>query len=449
MRTEMLDRSDALRFVSNRLGDRDLFCGGLRSDDVEGLADLPQLAGSFSIIGGYERPAAVPSSDFEQLWGSRMDLDAWDIDDHLEHDAVLEFRNEILHRLLKPSALFVYRPTRFLSSIAFSRRDRCRYLGLFSEHQSAFDHKPWVESSLADLGVDRISWTYVANEERRRVVRMVQEGPVMLRPSRTSGGVGLVLVTDPSQIDDTWPRQRDAYAGVAAYLRGAVPVNVGATVWSDGGVTVGYPSVQLIGLPSCTDKPFGFCGNDFGAASDLEPAVLDAIETSTRAVGWWLARHGYLGSFGVDYLLHEGVPLFTEVNPRFQGSTHASCRISVELGEACLMLDHLAALLGADAPRREPLRHAARRLPDLASVVVHWQGDRQAVDVRPLAKKLRAAPNHVSTDVQSHPMLTADPGATVIRTTARSRFTVGGFELASPWSDILALWTERDGGMEP
>src|ERR1700677_1883451 len=244
MRREMTNRPDGLRFVSTQLGTRELFWGGRRADDAEGLADLPQLSGSFSIIGGYERPMAIPGFDFEQLWGSRVDLDNWDIDDHFGQDTVIEFRNEILHRLLKSSALFVYRPTRFLSSIAFSRRDRCRYIGLFSEHQSAFDHKPWVESNVANLGLDRIDWTYVADEERRRVDRLVQDGPIMLRPSRSSGGVGLALVTDPTQIDAAWPRQRDTFASVAPYLDGAVPVNVGATVWRDGGVTVGHPSVQ-------------------------------------------------------------------------------------------------------------------------------------------------------------------------------------------------------------
>jgi formate-dependent phosphoribosylglycinamide formyltransferase (GAR transformylase) len=443
------DRRDILRFVEERLGTRDLYWAGLRSDDIEGLADLPQLVGAFSIIGGYERPTAVPSEDFELLWGTRMDVDRWDIDDQLEREAVHEFRYQILHRLRSPSAVFAYRPTRFLSSITFSRSDQCLYLGMFSEHQAAFDHKPWVESSLGELGVERVTWTYVANEERNRVLRMLENGPVMLRPSRSSGGTGLLLVSRPAEVDSAWPHQRDAFAGVAPYLEGAVPVNIGATVWRDGGVTCGHPSVQLIGLSSCTEKPFGYCGNDFGATRDLEGTVLEAVEHKTRIVGGWLGRHGYVGTFGVDFLVHDGVALFTEVNPRFQGSTHASCQLSVEAGESCLMLDHLAALLGAKTPLRESLRSVVRRLPTFATVVVHWQGDRRQIDVRQLAGELRAAPNHVRTDVQAHPTLPVDRGATVIRATTRSRLTTQGHDLAEPWCAILDRWKRSNCGMEP
>lgn len=432
--------------MSERLGDRRLFWGGLRSDDVEAITDVPQLAGSFSIIGGYDRATVVPSSDFEQLWESRMDLDAWDIDEHPTHPAVSKFRDEILHYLLRPSVLVVYRPTRFLSSIAFSRRDRCRYLGLFSEHQAAFDHKPWVESSLGELGIRRVTWSYVANEERRRVGRMVDDGPIMLRPSRTSGGMGLVLITDPSEIDSAWPHQQDAFASVAPYLDGAIPVNIGATVWRDGQVTLRHPSVQLIGLPTCTDKPFGYCGNDFGAVRNLDVSSIDAVDASTRLVGRWLAEHGYVGSFGVDYLIHDGAALFTEVNPRFQGSTHASCRLSIEADEACLMLDHLAAFLGLGAPPQEPLRHLVRRVPDLASVVVHWQAERRPIDVSPLAEDLRLVPSHVRTDVLAHPRLCAERGSTILRTTFRSQCTTNGFDLAAPWSGILADWMATKDG---
>ena len=428
---------EAVRRISERLGERALFWGGLRSDDVEAIADVPQLAGSFSMIGGFERPTAVPSTDFEHLWGSRMDLDAWDIDDHPDHPATLEFRNEILGHLLRPSALVVYRPTRFLSSIAFSRRDRCRYLGLFSGHQAAFDHKPWVESSLNDIGVPCLPWTYVANEERRRVARMVESRPQMLRPSRTSGGVGLVMVTDPAEIDTAWPHQQDAFASVAPYLEGAVPVNVGATVWRDGGVTLRHPSVQLIGLPACTDKPFGFCGNDFGAVRDLDPAAIDSIDGSTRLIGRWLARHGFVGSFGVDYLVHDGAALFTEVNPRLQGSTHASCRLSIEAGESCVMLDHIAAFLGLDAPAQPPLRDLVPLIPDLASFVVHSQTPTRSIDVGAVADVLRRVPSHVRTDVQAHPTLPSEPGSALLRATFRDRCTTTGFDLSAPWQDIL------------
>lgn len=444
----MTDRSDTLRRVTDRLGHRRLFWSGLRSDDVEAITDVPQLEGGFSIIGGYERSTVVQSLEFEQMWGARMDLDAWDIDGHPDHTAVAEFRNEILHHLVRPSALVVYRPTRFLSSVAFSRRDRCLYLGLFGEHQAAFDHKPWVESGLDELGIARIPWSYVANEERHRVDRLLDGGPLMLRPSRSSGGTGLVRVEHPDDVDRAWPVQADSFASVTRYLDGAIPVNVGGTVWRDGHVTLRHPSVQLIGVPACTDKPFGYCGNDFGAIRDLDRAAIDAIDANSRLIGGWLSRFGYLGTFGVDFLVHEGVPLFTEVNPRFQGSTHASCRLSIEADETCLMLDHIASFLGLEAPRSRSLRDMQVEMPNLASFVVHRQGLARSLDSRPLADELRAALGWLRTDVQADPSLPCEPGSTILRATSRARLTTSGFDLTDPCSTIVSRWTASIEGGE-
>lgn len=437
----MGDRRKMLDLVSEALGDRDLYWAGLRRDDVEAISDLPQLAGSFSIVGGHGCRTAVRGVDFEQLWGSRVDLDAWDMDDHLGHDAVMEYRDEILRTLLRPSALLPYRPTRFLSSIAFSRRERCRYLGLFNEHQAAFDHKPWVESSMADLGVPHVEWTYVADEERRHVERMLADGPIMVRPSRTSGGVGLYMVDDAADIDGAWPQdQDDSYAGIAPYLPDAVPVNIGATVWRDGHVTMGHASVQVIGVPELTEKPFGYCGNDFGLIKDLDGAVVDAIEAGTVAVGAWLGRHGYVGAFGVDYLVNDGEALFTEVNPRFQGSTHASCQLSVEADESCAMLDHLGAFLGVESPDRPPLRDMVASVPAFSHLVVHWQGDTQPVDVEPLAEELREGPGHARTDMLADADIDLERGAIAARTVTRATVTSSGFDLAEPWSSKIASW---------
>lgn len=351
----MSDRKKTLDFVSSRLGKRDLIWAGLRADDIEALSDLPQLAASFSIIGGYDRVGAIPTVDFEDLSGARPDLDAWDIDDHLETPAAHSFREAMLRRLAKPTALLPYRPSRFLSAILFARRDQCMDLGLFGAHQAAFEHKPWVETMVAGLGIPRVQWTYIADEERTLARQMLSDGPIMLRASRSAGGAGILRVDDPKLLARHWPRQPEAFASIAPFLEGATPINVAATVWHDG-VTMYHPSVQLIGIPECTTRPYGYCGNDFGLARDLDRATLDAIEVGVAALGGWLRRYGYLGTFGVDFLAHRGKPLFAEINPRFQGSTHASSQLSREAGESCVILDHVAAILGHDAPRVRPLR---------------------------------------------------------------------------------------------
>jgi len=443
-----------LAFISERLGRRDLIWGGLRSDDIESISDLEQVAGSFSIIGGHDRGGAVPSLDFEDLSGVREDLDSWDIEDHLDTPQAREFREALLNRLAGPSALLPYRPSNFLSAILFARRDRCLDLGLFAAHQALFEHKPWVETKIGDLGVPRVPWIYVADEEQRRVQQMLRAGPIMLRVSRSSGGAGLVRVDAPSELSVRWPHRPEAFVGVTPFLEGALPLNISGTVWHDG-VTMNHLSVQLIGIPSCATRPFGYCGNDFGSVRDLDAGILDAIERNVEIIGRWLRKYNYLGTFGVDLLLHRGLVLFTEVNARFQGSTHASSQLSGEAGESCVILDHLAAILGRSAPRRRPLREAMAETPSFAHLVIHWTGETRLLDTGPLTAALRELPGVCRVDVAAKPGVKVAKGGVAARVATRDRMTSDGYSLTPRWQEaatkvpvLLSGAAERTEGSE-
>lgn len=440
----MTERQARLDFISRKLGRRELIWAGLRTDDIEAISDLPHLAESFSVIGGRNRNGLMPSVEFEDLSGRRVDLDAWDIEEHLETQPAREFRHRILNRLLGNTALLPYRPSRFLSSILFARRDRCLDLGLFGVHQQLFEYKPWVETSVAALRLERVKWEYVADEELARVRRRLSDGPIMLRVSRSSGGAGLVRVDDPGLLEESWPHRPEAFVAVSCFIEKAIPVNVGATVWRNG-VTMRHPSVQLIGVSECTTRPFGYCGNDFGLAAELDDLTLEQLERSVMTLGRWLRRCNYLGTFGVDFLVDtRGVPLFTEINPRFQGSTHASSQLSSEAAESCLFLDHIAATLGHDAPSSRSLKEIARTVKPLAHIVIHWPGSPSQLDSAPLASALRAQPAHCRTDIASKPNVTTDTGGVVARVTVRDRVTATGYELLDPWRTVITSWVENN-----
>jgi hypothetical protein len=426
-----MDRKRLVEEVSRKLGRRKLVWAGLRGDDIEPLSDLPQLEASFSIMSRYRRRSSVESMAYEDLSGVRVDPEMWDIDEHIEARETREFRRGLLRALAGDSALLPYRPSQFLSAIWFARGEHCLNLGMFGGHQAAFEHKPWVETSISKLpGVYRIPWRYVADEEQLSARSMARGQDVMLRRSRTSGGEGFVRVPRAKDIVDYWPQIPERFASVAPFIEGALPVNVGATVWADGGVTVHYPSVQLIGIPGIVTREFGYCGNDFGRARDIEPVVLDELEYSTRQIGGWLARNGYRGSFGVDFLVHEAHALFTEINPRFQGSTHMSCRLSIDAGESCLMLEHVAAWLGLPAPQGRPLRDMVAELPDRAHIVLHWTGDLGVrLQARNAVRTLREYPGSSAIDLLPGEDIDVNPGAPILRWAVRTQVTESGYEL--------------------
>jgi hypothetical protein len=444
-----MKRDALLKEVSKRLSGRRLIWAGLRGDDVEPLADLSQLAGSFTIANTYARSPHIDALSYEDLSGVRVDPEVWDIDEHLGAVETAEFRRSLLRALSVPSALLPYRPSKFLSALWFARRDRCQNLGLFGGHQAAFEHKPWVETAVAELGLPHIPWVYVADEDQLHTHKLLERGPIMLRESRTSGGEGLVRVTDPHELTAQWPHVDEAFVSVSPYLTGGIPVNVGATVWHNG-VTVHYPSVQLIGIAGCVTRPFGYCGNDFGLARDLDPKLIDSIERSTITIGAWLRSQGYLGTFGVDFLLHQGKLLFTEINPRFQGSTTASSWLSVENGEGCLLLEHLAALLRKPAPSERPLRDRVKELPDLAHLVVHWTGPHAArLDPQPLISAMSRIRRGNWSDVLTNPKIITSRGASVARITVRDRLTTSGFDLSEPYRSTVDAWNRAALATQP
>lgn len=432
---------DTLRHeVTERLGRRRLVWSGLRGEDAEPLADLTQLDASYSIIGRYAHRETVEGLAHEDLTGVRPDLEVYDIDNHLAEEAARAFRRAHLRTLSESSALLPYRASQFLSSIWFARRDRCLHLGLFGGHEAAFEHKPWVETSLQALAIPTVPWMYIADEDQLTTNQLLHQGPVVLRRSRTSGGEGFQLVGDALGLAEAWPSVPEAFISVAPFLEPTLPLNVGATVWHDG-VTVHRPSVQLVGIDNCVTRAFGYCGNDFTLAASLERDLIDRIEQTTTTIGNWMREHGYRGTFGVDYLLHKGTLLFTEVNPRFQGSTQASCRLSIARDEPCLMLEHVAAFLGVDAPQLPPLRVRVAEDPPLAQIVVHWTGpNTRSLDPTPLAETVARHGSGADTDVLTRPDLATEPGAVVARMVIQGSVTTDGFELVPPWRHAIDAW---------
>ncbi len=415
-------------------------------------------------MGGYARRSKVESVSHEELSGVRHDMELWDIDFDDDHEAKEEFRNRLIKELRRgPSALMPYRPSRFLSSVAFvcadptlppglDRAQRCWNLGPAAPLQAAFDDKPWVETSLAaDEGVPIIPWRYVPDSARQVAKQMVRDAPVVLRPSRTSGGEGILPAYTEQDVDELWRESAEGFMSVAPKLDEAIPLNIGATVWDDG-VTVHYPSFQLIGIDSCTSRYYGYCGNDFGAVKELDPTVVDLVEEYTRRAGRWLQRHGYRGTFGADYLVSNTPTLpsrnggttqvlFTEINPRFQGSTRTSAWLSTTSGEACLYLEHLAAMLRIAAPRQRPLRELVAEVEDRAHVVVHWMGaDASRLNADQLIAKLLDFDEKVDADLVVDDQILVEPGATVLRATTSRRLTADGKKLADGYAQIVSGW---------
>jgi len=434
-----MQRTEALKAISSRLEGRRLVWFGTRGDDSESAAAIPEFKAAFSILAPHRRRHSVRSVSLEELSGVRVDLDSYEIDEEPNIEAFAAFRKSALQALAGHTAVFTYRPSVLVSALCFARRDNCRYLGLFKDFQAAFEHKPWVESSIRALGISAIPWHYVADEDQLDSLTDLSRGAVMLRRSRSSGGTGLVRVENFAELQEHWPHQIEAYVSVAPFIEGGIPLNVGAVVWHDG-VTLHPLSLQLIGHPDCTNRPFGYCGNDYSAAQFLDATIVEQIQQDTLSIGEWMRAHGYLGAFGVDFLVKDGVALFTEVNPRFQGSTHLSSDISSAMDESCIVLEHLAALLGVDSPPTLDLTDYFAE-SQCSHLIVHWTGAETArIDGTQLVEGFDQSSRLRRSDVVVRPTVLCQPSSTVARLTFDGPISSTGFDLESGIADTVRTW---------
>lgn len=429
----------AVARLREELDGRRLIWFGIRGEDGEALLQIPELSSSYSIIAKLRSSSLRDESNvsLEEITGVREDLDTYDIDEPASRTAdVLTFRRRLLSEVSGRCVVMPYRPSGLVSSLAFARRDTVTLAGLHKDRQHIFENKPWVETELGDRGVRGLGWRYVADEHRDVALRLLERGPQVIRASRTSGGVGIAVVRDAADLEQHWPAELDAFVGFAPYLDPTYPINLSGVVFPDGSVRLHPASLQLIGVPSCTDRPFGYVGNDFGALKSLSSGILSELDDLGITVGRWLHEERYNGVFGVDALVHNGAVHFTEINARFQGSSALSARVARHVDVPDLFLDHLAAMLGTGPlGPRVTIGEWAQSQPDLAKIVVHnISGARVARDHDRLLPSLS---HGVRLDQLPASDLEIQPDGVVAALTFQRSITETGFEI-DPEADALA-----------
>ncbi len=427
----------AVDAVRRELGGNHLIWLGIRGQDAEPLLRFAEFVGSFSLIAPLRSGslAADMNQSLEQLSGRRIDPDA-DTVDLAADEHGREFQRRLLKAVSGECVLMTYRPTALASDLAFSMATTMRLAGMFADRNASFDHKPWVETQLRARHVKGLGWTYVAKENRSRVERLVAaEGPQILRTGRKSGGVGIVLVRHHDEIDACWPDGNDTFVGVSRYVETGVPVNLSGCVFRDGTLRVHPASVQLIGVPSCIDRPFGYCGNDFVAAAALPSSVLNALDALAATVGTWLHEERYVGAFGVDALVVEEDVRFVEVNARFQGSSALSAEIALGLDLPDLYLDHLAATLGLQTVSPGlSISEWASCSPPAAHVVVHNTMGCDAI--RADEVEMPDVPRDVRLTLLPDDIRIA-PGGTLCRLVLSRSVTLDGFALDAATEEMV------------
>lgn len=427
------DYNKRTKQIREAIGTRLLCWFGVRGIDALPLNNYGRLSHIYSQTAPIYEGFDIYEKSLETILMRRVDLNTYDIDFDLEH-YTRDFKRTVLFGVKEEMILVPYRPQEFLSSIYFPHHESIHYFGLFHKFQRTFEHKPWVEKSLKDFGVNVVPWEYVRNIERDMVKDKISKGKTLLiRPPYSSGGAGYTLI---KKVEDIYTNpvsaSNDGFFSIAPYFKDSIPFNINGCIYKDGSVRVFLPSFQLIGINELTNRPLGYCGNDFGAVKKIDRIIIDGIEEIAVKIGSWLARKEYLGIFGIDLLFENGRVCMVEINPRFQGSTLLSSQLSAEAEDGDPYGEHLAAFLGLEAPKLAPLRDR----------VIHMGNDSQIVAYNILPRDISLnihAVEELSTDFYGLPKqhVHIAPEGMILKKFFSESVTNNGYNLFPEVSSVL------------
>jgi len=216
-----------------------------------------------------------------------------------------------------------------------------------------FDNKVLLYRNLPKLSLPRIPGRV---DKPGRVsfdmLRKELSVPFVIQFPYGSSGHFTFIIREEKEYNKLRRDYPDTMAVIRKYIDG-FSLNVNAAIVSseNGPITAcTFPSVQIAGIPECSNFASAFCGNDYAAAGGVERGVIRQVEKHVGVIGKWMAGDGYRGVFGMDFVVDKGTVYPVEINPRFQNSTSLFTVLSSmsRSPENTLFLLHIAEFLQTD-----------------------------------------------------------------------------------------------------
>ncbi len=271
-------------------------------------------------------------------WGNRDLEKLWEGPTRKRIEAFIEKRKA-------PINTICYRSLRVLE-----QDRRFRVLAPALKLKDMFDDKLRQLDLFARLGI-KTPKTYVCrlNETTFSEARDGLGGPFVVQPPVGSSGENTYFVTKEADFDS-------ARVALGSHQRVKLSKYIPVPSLNGHGVVLKTsqglhslavcPSVQIVGVHGCTDRAEIYCGNDFSAAASVSKSVRDEICTIMENVGRYMGSKGFLGVFGMDFLLNQEEVLALEINPRFQGSTMMLSLLQLDREEIPLSALHVMQFMG-------------------------------------------------------------------------------------------------------
>ncbi|MFA6023379.1 MAG: ATP-grasp domain-containing protein [Candidatus Pacearchaeota archaeon] len=243
----------------------------------------------------------------------------------------------------QPTHLVCYHSTSVLEEIA-KNYPNVQILNPPARLKKFLDTKSKVRRELRNQGIKVIPGIEgVLEEDSFDKVSKLYGLPFFVQFDDSASGSGSYLIDSQSSFNELKGKYKNEPVTFMKFLQGP-SLNINA-VKTRNFTVLSEPSFQIIGDPLCTTRKFGYCGNDFHIGSKLSEEQMNQIFEMTKKIGKWIGSLGYYGVYGVDFISEGEDIYFTEINPRFQGSTSLVVDRQIETGKIPLSFFHLVPYL--------------------------------------------------------------------------------------------------------
>ena len=236
-------------------------------------------------------------------------------------------------------------------SLAVLEKDRrFRLLAPSLALKNMFDDKLWQLELFSGLEV-KTPKTFVRYLGETTFIEAsdIIDGPFVVQPPVGSSGENTYIINNESDFDEVKEILGSAQRVKMSKYMPTPSLNGHCVVLRTreglNAISV-CPSVQIVGTRGCTNRAEIYCGNDFSAASKVYKSVIEETCTIMEKIGFFMGSKGFLGIFGMDFLLNGYEVLALEINPRFQGSTMPLSLLQVDRGEVPLTALHVMQFMG-------------------------------------------------------------------------------------------------------
>ena len=167
---------------------------------------------------------------------------------------------------------------------------------------------------------------------------------IVVQFDRGHTGKGTIFINTEEEFKDLSSKFPNRTVRVSQKIEGqAVTINACVTRV---GILVSGLSFQITGIPELVNTKGGTVGNDFDYVKSISEEQKVGISEETKKIGRAMQASGYLGLFGVDFILADGKIYVIEVNAR-QPASVPFFNILQSINEQIpLSLFHVASFLG-------------------------------------------------------------------------------------------------------